>query len=149
MTTILAAPSSSPKLKNCEAALRPLRSGALLTTDFPPVLGGISNYLFNVYRQFDLRQVTLIAPQHPDARRFDSAQTYSAKRFRAALDVPGVRGAWQVWRMYAEAEKLVKRDRQLVLHCGHVNAAIPARHLKRRSGNPYLSVSYTHLTLPT
>ena len=138
MTSLLASPSSSPKLKNCEAALRPLRSGALLTTDFPPVLGGISNYLFNVYRQFDLRQVTLIAPQHPDARRFDSAQPYSAKRFRAALDVPGVRGAWQVWRMYAEAEKLVKRDRQLVLHCGHVNAAIAARKLKRRYGTPYL-----------
>jgi hypothetical protein len=27
MTSLLAGPSSSPKLKNCEAALRPLRSG--------------------------------------------------------------------------------------------------------------------------
>src|ERR1035441_10341287 len=124
MTTILASPSSSPKLKNCEAALRPLCRGALLTTDFPPVLGGISNYLFNVYRQFDLRQMTLIAPQHPDAGEFDSAQDYAAKRFGAALNVPGVRGAWQVWRMYVEAEKLVKQNRNLVLHCGHGNAAI-------------------------
>ncbi len=138
MTTSLAAPSSSGELTNAPATLRALRRGLLLTTDFPPAVGGISNYLFNVYRQFDLRQITLIAPQHPQADRFDSAQTYSAKRFRAAMDVPGVRGAWQVWRMYAEAEKLVKRDPDIILHCGHVNAAIAARKLKRRYGTPYL-----------
>ena len=28
------------------------------------------------------------------------------------MDLPGFRGAWQVWRMYAEAEKLVKRNRE-------------------------------------
>jgi len=118
--------------------VRRLGSGILLTPDFPPVLGGISNYLFNVYRQLDLRQTTLIAPQHPGAERFDSAQAYSAARFRSAFDVPGVRGAWQVWRMYREAEKLVKQNRDLVLHCGHVNAAIAARKLKCRYGIPYL-----------
>ncbi|MFZ0312877.1 MAG: glycosyltransferase family 4 protein [Candidatus Korobacteraceae bacterium] len=136
--TSLAALSSSRELTNSPTALRSLRRGVLLTTDFPPAMGGISNYLFNVYRQFDLRQMTLIAPQHPQAERFDCAQTYSAKRFRTALDVPGLRGAWQVWRMYAEAEKLVKRDPNIVLHCGHVNAAIAARKLKKRYGTPYL-----------
>ena len=40
--------------------------------------------------------------------------------------------------MYAEAEKLVKRNPNIVLHCGHVNAAIAARKLKRRYGTPYL-----------
>jgi phosphatidylinositol alpha-1,6-mannosyltransferase len=40
--------------------------------------------------------------------------------------------------MYGEAEKLVKQNRNLVLHCGHVNAAIAARKLKRRYGVPYL-----------
>ncbi len=115
-----------------------LGSGALLTTDFPPVLGGISNYLFNVYRQFDLRQMTLITPEHPDSDRFDSTQDYSALRFRRAVDLPGIRGAWQVWRMYRQAEELVKHDQNLVLHCGHVNAAVAARKLKLRYGNPYL-----------
>ena len=113
-------------------------AGTLLTTDFPPVLGGISSYLFNVYRQFDLRQMTLIAPQHPDAEEFDSLHAYSAKRFQPGLRVPGVRGAWQVWRMYRETERLVKRNRNLLLHCGHVNAAFAARKLKRRYGTRYL-----------
>jgi phosphatidylinositol alpha-1,6-mannosyltransferase len=132
------AQSTSPAPESYGKAMRWLGSGVLLTTDFPPVLGGISNYLFNVYRQFDLRQMTLIAPQHPDAERFDAAQAYSVQRFRPAFDVPGIRGAWQVWRMYCEAEKLVSQKRNLLLHCGHVNAAIAARKLKRRYGVPYL-----------
>jgi phosphatidylinositol alpha-1,6-mannosyltransferase len=126
--------------EGCNKAMRWLGRGVLLATDFPPVLGGISNFLFNVYRQFDLRQMTLIAPLHPDAKRFDSAQAYSAERFRSAFDVPGIRGAWQVWRMYSEAAKLLKRD--LVLHCGHVNAAVATRKLKRRYGTPYLLWTY-------
>jgi phosphatidylinositol alpha-1,6-mannosyltransferase len=138
MVTSLVEKSISRAPEDCGEILRGLGSGVLLTTDFPPAVGGISNYLFNVYRQFDLRQVTLIAPQHPNGERFDSAQAYAARRFRAAFDVPGVRGAWQVWRMYREAEKLVKRSRNAVLHCGHVNAAVAARKLKRRYGTPYL-----------
>ncbi len=138
MVTFPVAHSTLRSPENCVEAIRCLGRGVLLTTDFPPVLGGISNYLFNVYRQFDLRQMTLIAPQHPDAERFDSLQDYSAKRFRLALDVPGIRGVWQVWRMYREAEVLVKQNQNLVLHCGHVNAAIAVRKLKRRYGIPYL-----------
>ncbi len=117
---------------------RRLGAGALLATDFPPVLGGISNYLFNVYKQFDLGQMTLIAPQHPDAERFDSEQDYAAVRFRSAVNVPGIRGAWQVWRMYHEAEKPVKHNRDMVLHCGHVNGALAAHKLKHRYGTHYL-----------
>jgi phosphatidyl-myo-inositol dimannoside synthase len=142
MVTLLIDNSTSRAPENCSRASRWLGGGALLTTDFPPAPGGISNYLFNVYRQFDLRQMTLIAPQHPDAERFDSTQDYSAERFRSAPNVPGIRGAWQVWRMYREAEQLVKQDRNLVLHCGHVNAAVAARKLKRNYGTPY--ILWTH-----
>ena len=138
MVTFPVAQSTSRASESHRESVRRSGSMVLLTTDFPPVLGGISNYLFNVYRQFDLRQMTLIAPQHLDAERFDSAQAYSAERFWPAVDVPGVRGAWQVWRMYRGAEKLVKQNQNLVLHCGHVNAAVAARKLKHRYGTPYL-----------
>jgi phosphatidyl-myo-inositol dimannoside synthase len=138
MATSQVAQSTSRALNDRGKSMRRLGRGVLLTTDFPPVVGGISNYLFNVYRQFDLHQMTLIAPQHPDAERFDSAQAYSAERFQPGFDVPVVRGGWQVWRMYGEAEKLVKQNQDLVLHCGHVNAAVAARKLKRRYGTSYL-----------
>jgi phosphatidyl-myo-inositol dimannoside synthase len=142
MVSSLTEKPTSRGLERRGRGVRGFGSAALLTTDFPPVMGGISTFLFQVYGQFDLRQMTLIAPQHAEAEEFDSAQGYQAKRFRAAFDVPGVRGAWQVWRMYGEAEKLVKRDPNLVLHCGHVNAAVAARKLKRRYGTPYFLWTY-------
>jgi phosphatidyl-myo-inositol dimannoside synthase len=124
--------------KSSREELRWLGNGVLLTTDFPPALGGISNYLFNVYRQFDLRELTVVAPWHAEGKRFDSGQAYSAERFGAVVDIPGVRGAWQVWRMHREGEKLARRKRNFVMHCGHVNAAMAARKLKVRYGTPYL-----------
>ena len=138
MSTILAEPSSERRLLTRDRGLRTMSAGALLTTDFPPALGGISNYLFNVYRQFDLRRITLIAPYHRRADNFDSRQRYHAVRFAGAPNVPGVRGAWQVWRMRAEAAKMARRNRSLVLHCGHVNAAMAARKVKAQHGTPYL-----------
>ena len=138
MSTTLAGPVNSEKLNNGAKPPRALGSGVLLTTDFPPEMGGISNYLFNVYRQFDLRGMTLVAPQHPDAAGFDATQAYGARRFAKGLQIPGLRGAGQTRQMYREAERLVKQDRGLVLHCGHVNAAMAARKLKRGYGTPYL-----------
>ncbi len=138
MNSILADRNIQSESQPSAACLRPLRSGLLLTTDFPPLLGGISSYLFNVYRQFDLRRMTLIAPNHPQAHVFDATQSYHPCRFGAGVNVPGVRGAWQVWRMRREAEKAARRNRNIVLHCGHVNAAMAARKLKRRYGTPYL-----------
>lgn len=138
MSIDLAETSSSCELTNRDTPLRPLGRALLLTTDFPPALGGISNYLFNVYRQFDLRHTTLIAPQHRLATEFDSAQPYWPRRFGAPSRVPGVRGAWQVWRMRSEAENLLRRNPNFVLHCGHVNAAFAARKLKRQYRTPYL-----------
>jgi len=117
---------------------QPLAPNLLITPDFPPAGGGISNYLFNVYRQFDLRQTTLIAPRHPDAGRFDAGQEYSTSRFAALTNIPGLRGIWQIMQMRERAREYLKRDRRLVLHCGHVNAAIAARTLKWRYGACYL-----------
>jgi phosphatidyl-myo-inositol dimannoside synthase len=123
--------------------LRPLAPGLLITPDFPPTGGGISNYLFNVYRQFDLRQMTLIAPQHKDAATFDAGQAYSTDRFGAPIGIPGLRGIWQVLQMRSRAEQRLKGSNSgLVLHCGHVNAAIAARKLKSRYSAPY--VVWTH-----
>jgi phosphatidyl-myo-inositol dimannoside synthase len=118
--------------------LRPLAPSLLITPDFPPLGGGISNYLFNVYRQFDLRQTTLIAPRHPDADTFDAGQAYLTARFDALTSVPGLRGAWQILQMHNRAARYLRRNHGLVVHCGHVNAAIAARALKWRYGARYL-----------
>lgn len=131
--------ASSDRVASGGAELRPLAPSLLITPDFPPLGGGISNYLFNVYRHFDLRQMTLIAPRHKDAGSFDAGQAYSTERFEALTGIPGLRGIWQVLQMRNRAEQYLKRwNPGFVLHCGHVNAAIAARTLKSRYGAPYL-----------
>ena len=120
-------------------SLRPLPPGLLLTPDFPPIVGGISNYLFHIYRRFDLGRLTLIAPWHPGADEFDRAQCYSASRFTQWSAIPGLRGSTQVWQMRRRAQKLIARSAgHLTIHCGHINAAMAARSLKRRYNVPYL-----------
>jgi len=142
MNPVFAQPPILDEQLRAGSTLRPLRGGVLLATDFPPLEGGISNYLFNIYRQFDLRWMTVVAPQHPQAAQFDSRQQYFARRFAVAPNVPGIRGAWQLCRMRQEAEKLASGRNDVVLHCGHVNAAIAARSVKRRHGTPYLVWTY-------
>src|ERR1700683_957161 len=135
-----------PRQKNVDIAISagcqslwPLAAGMLITPDFPPIVGGISNYLFHIYRRFDMTRMTLIAPKHPAADDFDRAQSYSASRFSQWSAVPGLRGSMQVWQMHRHAQKLMARSAgRLILHCGHINAAMAARRLKRRYQAPYL-----------
>jgi hypothetical protein len=45
----------------------------------------------------------------------------------------------QVWQIHRRAQKLMARSAdRLILHCGHINAAMAARRLKRRYQAPYL-----------
>jgi phosphatidylinositol alpha-1,6-mannosyltransferase len=125
-----------------DMSLLPLKMSLLLTTDFPPQIGGIASLLFNLYGQFDLTQLTLVAPEHAEARDFDATQSYSAVRVPNAWNIPAVRGAFQVWQKYKVAKKLVSENPALILHCGHVNSALAARKLKRRYGTRYLVWTY-------
>ena len=50
----------------------------LVTNDFPPKVGGIQSYLWELWRRLDPESfVVLTASSHPDARAFDSAQAES------------------------------------------------------------------------
>jgi len=113
--------------------LWPLPPSLLMTPDFPPIVGGISDYLFHICRRFDLSRMTPIAAQCPTADEFDRAQSYSAARFAQWSAIPGLHGSIQVSQIYRRAQKSVARsDLRLILHCGHINAAMAARRLKRR-----------------
>jgi phosphatidyl-myo-inositol dimannoside synthase len=119
-----------------------LPPGALLTTDFPPVCGGISSLLWNVYSRFEWENLTVIAPGHPGAGAFDAAYTYHAKRLSQFTSVRGFEGAQCLYQMWRHARRALQKNPTLVLHCGHVNTAIVARYLKHRYGIKYLVWTY-------
>jgi len=121
-----------------ERPLPVLSPGLLLTPDFPPAGGGISNYLFNIYSSFDLSQITLIAPWMRGSEEFDSAQLYKANRFPQHKRIPGLRGVSYFIQTYQRAKEIIRREPSLTVHCGHIHAAFVAQYLKRQFGTPYL-----------
>jgi phosphatidyl-myo-inositol dimannoside synthase len=119
-----------------------LNPGALLTTDFPPVVGGISTLLWNIYSRFELQSIRVVAPRHAGAEAFDSAYRYEAKRFSQSSSMRGFAGVSQLYEFWRCGRRLILENPALLLHCGHVNAAIAARRLKHRYGTKYLVWSY-------
>jgi len=51
-----------------------------VTNDFPPRVGGIQNYLFNVYARLAPHEVVVFAPAHPGDSAFDAVQPFEVVR---------------------------------------------------------------------
>ena len=56
----------------------------LVTNDFPPKLGGIQTYLWELWRRLPVPAV-LTASSHPEARAFDAAQPFRVERMPAKV----------------------------------------------------------------
>jgi phosphatidyl-myo-inositol dimannoside synthase len=53
----------------------------LVTNDFPPRVGGIQNYLWNIYSRLDPSDVVVMAPAHPGDVAWDRAQSFEVVRW--------------------------------------------------------------------
>ena len=60
----------------------------LITNDFPPRVGGIQNYLWNIYSRFDPDDVVVLAPSDPEATRYDRGQRFEIVRAPGAVYWP-------------------------------------------------------------
>ena len=49
----------------------------LVTNDYPPKVGGIQNYLWELWRRLPEEQVTILTPDHGEASEFDREQGLS------------------------------------------------------------------------
>ena len=82
----------------------------LVTNDFPPRVGGIQNYLWNIYSRFDPNDVVVLAPAHPGDRHWDQAQPFEVLRW------PGEAAREGSWRngIYWSTFELRRRVREIV-----------------------------------
>ncbi len=60
----------------------------LVTNDFPPKVGGIQSYLWELWRRLPPEEVTVLTTDHPDAAAFDAAQRFRVQRERASVLLP-------------------------------------------------------------
>jgi phosphatidylinositol alpha-1,6-mannosyltransferase len=60
----------------------------LLTNDFPPKVGGIQSYLWELWRRLPPERVTVVTGADPDAGGFDAAQRFRIERLAHRIVVP-------------------------------------------------------------
>jgi phosphatidylinositol alpha-1,6-mannosyltransferase len=65
----------------------------LVTNDFPPKLGGIQSYLWELWRRLPPDDTTVLTTPHEGSRRWDDAQAFRVERTRqrVLLPTPGLR----------------------------------------------------------
>jgi phosphatidyl-myo-inositol dimannoside synthase len=97
----------------------------LVTNDFPPRVGGIQNYLWNIYSRLDPNDVAVLAPSFPGDVAFDRSQPFAIDRW------PG-RVYWPTPALKRRVGELVKAHRAdavafgAVLPMNALDAGVPA-----------------------
>ena len=102
----------------------------LVTNDFPPKVGGIQNYLWELWRRLPPEQVVVHTTPHAGAASFDARQPFTVVRSREPWLLPGPHLARRVRRL-AEHHEV-----DLVV----IDPALPAGLVGRRLDHPYAVV---------
>ncbi len=77
----------------------------LVTNDYPPKVGGIQSYLWEIYRRLPQDKVVVYTTPHPDAKAFDESQTHKIIRSKQRVLLPTRSIANQI-RSVVEAENI-------------------------------------------
>ena len=73
-----------------------MASHLLVTNDFPPKLGGIQTYLWELWRRLPPAEVTVLTTPHGEAAAFDAAQPYRVVRTKERVLLPTPRLGSQI-----------------------------------------------------
>ncbi|MBU6328760.1 MAG: glycosyltransferase family 4 protein [Acidobacteria bacterium] len=99
----------------------------LVTNDFPPKLGGIQSYLWELWRRLPPESTTVLTTPHAGDRAFDAAQPIRVERDRARVLLPTRSLVRRIDALAAEV------DADLVL----LDPALPLGQLGPRLERPY------------
>ena len=116
-----------------------MRRHLLVTNDFPPKVGGIQSYLWELWRRLPADDIAVHTTPHAGALAFDAEQAFVVTRSRepALLPTPTV-----VRRVRNLAER---EGAELVVW----DPALPVGHAARRVGRPYAVVLHgSEVTVP-
>jgi phosphatidyl-myo-inositol dimannoside synthase len=99
----------------------------LVTNDFPPKVGGIQSYLWELWRRLPPEQTTVLTTPRRGARAFDAEQAFRVERDRARVLLPTRSLVRRIDRLAAEV------DAGIVL----LDPALPLGALGPRLERPY------------
>jgi phosphatidylinositol alpha-1,6-mannosyltransferase len=111
----------------------------LVTNDFPPKVGGIQSYLWELWRRLDPERTTVLTTPYRGVGGFDAAQPIRVERDRAKVLLPTRALVRRIDRLAAEV------DADLVL----LDPALPLGHLGPWLERPYgVVVHGAEVTVP-
>ena len=116
-----------------------MRRHLLVTNDFPPKVGGIQSYLWELWRRLPAEDIAVHTPPHAGAPVFDADQAFVVTRSREPVLLP--------------TPTVVRRVRNLAERQGAElvvwDPALPVGHAGRRVGRPYAGVLHgSEVTVP-
>ena len=116
-----------------------MRRHLLVTNDFPPKVGGIQSYLWELWRRLPADDITVHTTPHAGAPVFDADQAFVVTRSREPVLLP--------------TPTVVRRVRNLAERQGAElvvwDPALPVGHAGRRVGRPYAVVLHgSEVTVP-
>lgn len=111
----------------------------LVTNDFPPKIGGIQNYLYELWRRLDPDSFVVVTTSHLNADSFDAQQAFEVVRLDQKVLLPSA--------------KLARKIRAIAEECGASfivwDPALPIGSLASKVGLPYGIVLHgAELTIP-
>ena len=116
-----------------------MRRHLLVTNDFPPKVGGIQSYLWELWRRLPAEDIAVHTTPHAGAPVFDADQAFVVTRSREPVLLPTPTVARRV-RNLAE-----RQGAELVVW----DPALPVGHAGRRVGRPYAVVLHgSEVTVP-
>jgi len=121
---------------------KPVKS-LFVINDFPPILGGQSNYYFNLCRAFPKKELIVLAPQCNGFENFDQTHNLKVIRKPYLVFVPGFEKLCKIFLPMLFSLQIMRKDKIGCLHCGHVlSTGIIGLIFKKLYKIPY--IVYTH-----
>lgn len=115
-----------------------MKKSLLITLEFPPQIGGVGNYLFNIVNYFPTQDIVVLAEKTPTLPPFTNYKVYQKKLLTTFKFI------WPKWIfLFFLAKKIIKEESIKYIQVSH---ALPvgtvALMIKKYLGLPYLV--YTH-----
>ncbi len=111
----------------------------LVTNDFPPKVGGIQSYLWELWRRLPAEEFAVLTTAHDGARAFDAQQPFRVERSADRVLLPRRRLVRRIDRLAAEIDAA----------CVLLDPALPLGMVGRRLERPYgIVVHGAEITVP-
>jgi phosphatidylinositol alpha-1,6-mannosyltransferase len=132
-------PSSSSECGSRGGAVQRI---LLLARVFPPRVGGIESYVYNLYSRLAVDfDVAVITPDWPGSREFDAQQAFKVIRLPLSQQI-GERHRLVLLAMLLLSIRTMQSHRPSQIHCDQIDAAIVGRVLSLFGGVPYIVYAY-------